>query len=219
MLVHRATIPGPLAGHRIVVDPGHGGDDPGAIGPSGLREKDVNLAVSLHLRDRLEELGADVLMTRETDRSVAPPGSSTREELQARVDIANNWPAEVFISVHSNSWIRPDKRGTEAYHAREASPESIRLARLIHQEMVRRLNLPDGGVRAANFYVIRHTHMPAQLTEIAYISNPVEEPLLADPQFQKEVAVAIASGVARYFEGAQAPDEPAGNPEEFLVAT
>lgn len=211
----------PLAGKRIVVDPGHGGNDPGAIGRViGVQEKDVNLDVSLKLRDELVALGAEVRMTRDTDRSVAPPGAGKKAELQARVDVANQWPADLYVSVHSNSFTRTDKNGTECYHARGASAHSRVLAALTHREMVKQLELKDNGVIPADFYVVKNTTMPATLVEIAYLSNPQEEALLGDPAFRTKTAHAIADGVKDYFEVAKAFEDHGINHEQnsWLVA-
>ncbi len=197
----------PLEGRRIMVDPGHGGNDPGAIGATGVRESDVNLAVSLKLRDKLTDLGAEVRMTRETDRSVAPPGSSRSEELQARVALANAWPAEVFVSVHANSNENRAAHGTETYHGRNASQASKNLARAVHQEMVSATGFRDRGVKEAGFYVITHTTMPAILVETGFLSNPVEEGHLAKPEMQEKIAQAITNGVTEVF-GAKVQEEP-----------
>lgn len=191
-------VPRPLEGRRIVVDPGHGGDDPGAVGPSRVQEKDVTLAVCLELRRRLQDLGAQVRMTRTTDDSVAAPGAPADVELAARVAVANRWPADLFVSVHGNSFIRSEKRGTESYHAREASPDARRLARDIHHHMVEDAGLVDSGVRQADFYVLTRTRMPATLVELAYLSNREDEALLADPAFQVKAAGAISAGVADF---------------------
>lgn len=221
------TTPPPLAGKKIVLDPGHGGADPGALGRVlGVQEKDVNLDVSLKLRDLLVGMGADVRMTRDSDTSVAPPGSSKREELQARVDVANKWKADVYVSVHSNSFTRTDKNGTECYHARQASPHSRVLAALTHQQIVERLGLKDNGVLPADFYVIKNTTMPATLVETAYLSNPQDEAVLARPEARTEFAAALAEGLKGYFAVAQALDEhgiqhvppPPGPADEFLLA-
>ena len=204
----RPVEPQPLAGRKIVLDPGHGGDDPGAIGAGlGVQEKDVNLDVALKLRDGLVALGAQVRMTRDADVSVAPPGSSKKQELQARVDVANRWPADLYVSVHSNSFVRADKDGTECYHARQASPHSRILAAMTHEALVERTGLTDSGVRAADFYVIKNTTMPATLVELAYLSNPEDEKRLGDPGFRTTLAGALTQGVQNYFQAAQALDE------------
>lgn len=209
----------PLEGRRIVIDAGHGGPDPGAIGRSGLEEADVNLAISLKLRDKLQAMGANVRMTRDTDSSVAPPGSGKRAELQARVDVANRWPAQLFVSVHSNSSVRPEVHGTEVYIARQSSEASRQMANHIHQEMVDQLGLRDNGVRRQDFYVVKNTTMPAVLVETAYISNATEEALLGDPNFQERAAEAIADGLVAFDEQRRlAEQEECASCEGYLVA-
>lgn len=189
----------PLRGTKIMVDPGHGGSDPGARGPAGGKEADVNLQVSLKLRDKLEALGAEVRMTRDTDRNVAYPGASQREELEARVKLANEWPAQVFVSVHSNSATNPEAHGTETYHSRNASANSKRLAANVHEEMVAATGFRDRGVKSANFHVIKNTTMPAILVETGFMSNAVEEKHLADPAMHEKMAQAITNGVESTF--------------------
>lgn len=187
----------PLAGKRILVDPGHGGSDSGAIGPGGGRETDVNLGVSLKLREQLEAMGAEVRMTRTTDSNVAFPGAPQRKELEARVAQANAWPAQLYVSVHSNSATNPNAFGTETYHSRNASQTSKELAKNVHEEMVAATGFRDRGVRESGFYVITHTTMPAILVETGFISNAVEETHMTNPEVQQKMAVAIANGVGK----------------------
>lgn len=189
----------PLAGKKVCIDPGHGGPDSGAIGPTGVNEKDVNLAIALNLRDELVAKGATVVMTRDTDRSVAPAGSGHAEELQARCDVATNAHADIFVSVHNNASDNTSASGLETYHARNASAASIELATDIYGAMTDQLPGHPRGVQSANFHVIYHATMPAELTEVAFITNPAEEKLLNTPDFQKKAAHAIADGVQKYF--------------------
>ena len=198
-----------------MIDPGHGGKDPGAVGQTGLQEKAVALDVSLELARQLREWGAEVRLTRETDRQVAGPNAPKREDLQARVELANSWPAEIFISMHANANNNREVKGTEAYVARNSSEASKRLATFMHQHMVDDLGLPDRRVLKSDFYVIKNTTMPGMLMEIAYISNSEEEAKLADPEFRKQAATAMAEGVKDYFTtpaGAVTIPEP-GEPE------
>ncbi len=224
----------PLAGKRIVLDPGHGGKFPGAIGPGGTKEKDVVLAVCLQLQQDLVELGADVRMTRATDTEVLP-GGDLRADLKARVDFANAWPSDLFISVHANAAANASAAGTETFHARQASDRSKTLAKLVQDSMIASVGLKDRGVKASDFYVIRNTTMPAILVETGFLSNVEEEKKLADPEVQKEFAHAIAGGVRAYLnvESHIKPDESQGpgpvppdkeyylapgDPEEMLLA-
>lgn len=190
---------GVLHGKNIMIDPGHGGPDSGAIGPSNTFEKDNNLAIALYLKDILTEAGAVVSMTRETDTCVAANYSESAD-LQARVNMANN-KADILISIHNNANSNPDFQGTTTYYS-EQSPggsESRRLAAAVQNSMVRKLNTCDEGVKSQNFYILRNTTIPSVLIEVAYISNPNEEARLNNPVFQKNAATAIFHGIYDYY--------------------
>lgn len=169
----------------IVFDPGHGGHDPGAVGPTGLNEKDVVLAVAREAGAQLAARGLTVLHTR-TD--------NTFVTLDGRCSFANTRAADLFVSLHCNSATNNTATGTETY-AYSAGGAGDRLARAIQTRLVRELGLRDRGVKYANFAVLRGTSMPAALTEIAFLNNPSEEALLRDPAFQRRAATAIATGV------------------------
>lgn len=180
-----------------MIDPGHGGPDPGAIGQAGNEEEDVTLAVSQKLKEDLVALGADVRMTRESDTAVKP-GGSKQEDLQERCNLSNRWGADVFVSIHCNSSDNHSAVGTETYHARNASSKSKVLARLV-QNQTKDL-LPNRGVKQANFHVIVHTNAPSVLVETAFISNSGEESKLADPEFQDQLAGKISTGIKNYLD-------------------
>lgn len=186
-----------LLGKIICIDPGHGGSDPGAAGPTGTKEKDNTLAISLLLRERLERNGATVFMTRDTDKDVSYPDSSADEELGARVDVANESGADIFISVHNDSFTNPTAVGTTTFHYGDA--ESARLAGHVQKCLVDELGTRDRGSRFASFYVIRYTDMPAILVEVAFISNPEEEVLLASVDGRFKAAESVFQGVVKYF--------------------
>jgi len=174
----------------IAIDPGHGGSDPGAVGPAGTQEKEHTLAISLYLRNLLAQAGHKVALTRETDRDVAEPDATAGEELQARVDIANEAGADIFISVHINAAVNPAAQGGETWYYQTGRE----LARCI-QTQIARLGLSDRGIKQANFYVLRHTDMPAVLVELGFISNQAEEALLNTEDFRLQAAAAIADGI------------------------
>lgn len=184
-------------GRVIVLDPGHGGSDAGAIGPSGVTEKSVSLAVSLKARSLLANSGYQVVMTRTTDIDVAAPGVSDSTELQARVDKAPP-NAAMFISVHCNAFSNGTANGVETYYAPGAVKGS-RLARLLNEELLRLGGLNNRGVKAARFYVMTHSKCPASLIELGFITNPREEQLLASEDYQQKLAQAITNAVNRYF--------------------
>lgn len=180
---------------KIVIDPGHGGSDPGAIGPAGTQEKNHALAVALYLRTLLQKTGHQVILTRETDRDVAYPDASSREELQARVDIANQAGAGLFISLHANAAENSEAGGTETWYYLDGYP----LAEAVQRKLAE-LGLTDRGVKRANFYVLKYTEMPAILVELAFISNSAEEQLLAAEEFRKKAAQEINNGLSDWLD-------------------
>lgn len=181
----------------IVLDPGHGGSDAGAIGPTGVTEKSVSLAVSLKAQRLLTASGYQVVMTRTTDIDVAAPGVPDSTELQARVDKAPP-NAALFISVHCNAFSNSNANGIETYHAPTAV-KGARLARLLNEELERLGGLNNRGVKAARFYVMTHSQCPASLIELGFITNYREEKLLASNDYQQKLAQAITNAVNRYF--------------------
>lgn len=172
---------------RIVIDPGHGGSDPGAVGPNGLKEAHVNLAVALKVADKLRKAGVEVKLTRTSDVFI---------DLQPRCDIANSFDASYFVSIHCNSATNRSAKGTETYCYKFGGKGEI-LAKAIQAELIAATGRANRGVKMANYYVLRRTNMPAVLTELAFISNPEEERLLGNPDFQEKCATAIAKGVGK----------------------
>jgi N-acetylmuramoyl-L-alanine amidase len=187
-----------LEGRVVVLDPGHGGRDPGAIGPTDLREKDVCLAIALEAARLLRAEGAEVILTRSSDRSV---------ELDRRAEIANQAAADVFVSIHSNANVDRAKHGISTYwwpYPDGASPGQVAarqsLAQALQAALVGELRRQDLGLYQARFVVLRATQMPSALVEVCFISNPEEERLLADRDFQDRAAAAIAGGIKAYFQ-------------------
>lgn len=179
-------------GILITLDAGHGGYDSGAVGPSGLYEKNVNLAVALKLGKILEEKGIDVVYTRTSDNVSWP--ADVGEDLQARCDISDAAGSNYFVSIHSNSSDSPSARGIETYYY-SGNEEGKELAQSIQTELINETGLIDRGVLTANFYVIKNTAAPSVLVEVGFISNPTEEALLGDGAFQDKLAEAIAQGI------------------------
>ena len=195
----RGNVSGDLSGRVIVLDAGHGGSDRGAVGPSGLTEKEVTLAVALKTERLLTENGADVIMTRRSDIDVASPQASNTEELGARVAKAP-YDAEIFISIHCNAFSNPQSNGMETFYYSGKS-ESYRLAALLNEELQNYGGLNNRGVKSANFYVIKHTNCPSSLIELAFITNYEEERLLASDEYQQRLAQAIVAAINRFFNG------------------
>lgn len=190
------------SGKLIVIDPGHGalqtwgGSDPGAIGPSGLRERDVVRSISLQLGNILLNEGFTVIYTREGETGLT---------LEDRASVASISGAELLVSIHANASTDRSMSGTMTfYHApwgsdlQDQISQRKKLANYIQSELMNRLQRENKGVREANFSVLRNCPIPAALVEVAFISNPEEEKLLADQAFQRRAAEAIALGIKRY---------------------
>ncbi|AEG60005.1 N-acetylmuramoyl-L-alanine amidase [Desulforamulus ruminis] len=185
----------------IVIDPGHGGYDPGAVGSKGLQEKAVTLAVAKQVATLLRGAGIDARLTRDSDTAL---GSTTSADLSARARLANQAEADVFVSIHCNSAKNNTAKGTEVYHY-PGSIQGNALAKAVHDSVIPVLCLPDRGIKTDNFAVLKETNMPACLVEIAFISNPGEENLLGYAAFQELTATAIAHGIANYL-GVELPE-------------
>lgn len=203
------TYPAGLAGKVIMLDPGHGGDDSGAVSRAvGVVEKTVNLQVALRLRALLEEQGAIVYMTRATDQRVAPePFLSSVEgeprdqlDLQYRTMLANHLGVDLFLSIHHNSG-ETISQGTEVYYTSWTlnGGRARELATLLQQELVRALGTRDRGVFDDSLFVTRNTLAPAALVELAFINNPAEGPRTVDPGFQEAAAQAIVRALERFY--------------------
>jgi len=188
-----------LSDVTVVLDPGHGGRQPGALGPSGLMEKEVNLDIGRRAEKLLSQAGARVIMTRTDDSSLIPVASrdDLRRELCLRADVANRGNADLFVAIHCNSSGSMRRTGSETYYC---TPRSLGLAKVMQQALVEELKLRDGGIHTCNFVVVSQARMPAVLVEIAYLNDPTEEALLGSPEFRQRAAQAIVEGVSRYAE-------------------
>ena len=191
-----------LKGKVIAIDPGHGGNDAGAIGPSGVMEKTVTLNVALELEKMLKAEGAEVIMTRRTDKTVSPKGASASaiEELQARCDVANRAKADIFISIHADSFTNSSARGTTGYYySQTEGPMSIKLADCIRKALCEQIRTPSRGTKPCNFYVVKNTDMAATLIELAFISNPEEEKIMSSKEGVLKCAQGIFDGIEDFF--------------------
>ncbi|TAM92187.1 AMIN domain-containing protein [bacterium] len=179
----------------IVLDPGHGGSDPGAQNPAaGLIEKNLTLEIAKHLRTILEGEGWQVVMTRDSDKDVGYAFDSDKVELQSRADVANTRGARMFVSIHINSFTSSVLNGTTTYYYK---PQDLALANSVDRALSG-LPTKDDGIRKANFYVLHHTTMPSILVEVAFLSNPDDARLLQSPAFIQEAAQDIGKGIDSY---------------------
>lgn len=189
---------------KIGIDPGHGGFDPGAVGPTKLREKDVVLAISLELARILRNNKIDTMLTREIDVAISGTRSVIKE-LQAKTGVLNSAKCDLAISVHCNSSTRQEANYISTFIQAEGG-EAEKLAQKVQNELVQATGWPDGGVRVKNLHMTRETKMPAILCECGFISNPEQERQLRQPETQKKIAQAIADGVLAYLGIAKGDD-------------
>ena len=180
----------------IVIDPGHGGSDPGA-GRGGSQEKTLTLDMATRVRDILVARGWQVVMTRQTDRDVYAPNDSARDELQARVDVANSRGARLLISIHVNSYVNSGPHGVTTFYFKAGD---LALAQAVNRRVVSELGMKNNGVVKDKLYVINHANMPAALIETAFISNPDDLALLQSSSWRQKMAQAIADGIVDYTE-------------------
>ncbi|MBO1054998.1 MAG: N-acetylmuramoyl-L-alanine amidase [Dolichospermum sp. JUN01] len=171
----------------VIIDPGHGGKDSGAIGIGGVLEKDVILPISKRITEVLERNGIQVIMTRGSDYFVTLPG---------RVTMAERANADVFVSIHANSAgaNRPEVSGLETYHY----DSGLRLAQIVHSKILQSLNVRDRKVRKARFYVLRKTSMPSILVETGFLTGRDDAAKLRTSAYQNQMADAIAQGILQY---------------------
>ncbi|MBW4562997.1 MAG: N-acetylmuramoyl-L-alanine amidase [Mojavia pulchra JT2-VF2] len=171
----------------VLIDPGHGGKDPGAIGIGGVREKDIILPISRRIAEVLQQNGVQVMLTRNSDYFVS---------LQGRVDMAERANADVFVSIHANSAGagRPDVSGLETYYY----DSGLGLARAVHNNILQGVNVRDRGVRRARFYVLRKSSMPSILVEAGYLTGREDVAKLRSSNYQNQMADAIARGILQY---------------------
>ncbi|ODA42162.1 N-acetylmuramoyl-L-alanine amidase [Desulfosporosinus sp. BG] len=190
-----------LGNRVVVIDAGHGGVDPGAVGKGKVLEKDVTLAVSKRLQALVQQSGAKTIMVREDDRDLgASQGllKRKREDLAQRIQLAMDSQAEVYISIHANSFPDPKLTGAQTFYHSD-SPEGKLLAQSIQQE----LNKMTNGKRVIkanqDIYVLKKAHQAAVTVELGFLSNLEEEQLLTTPEYQEKLAIAIYQGLSVYF--------------------
>lgn len=170
----------------IVIDPGHGGSDHGAI-RNNISEKNITLDISQRVTSLLEKKGYVVYMTRETDATVS---------LQDRVEISEDICPEIFVSIHVNSSNSESPNGIETHYYKD---NSLDLAKTVHASMLNHVSANNRGLFKSKFYVINHTTAPAILVEIGFLSNPSERAQLVSESRKQATAKAIAEGIDDYF--------------------
>ena len=191
----------------ILIDPGHGGIDGGAKSKTGTIEKDINLQISLKLRDNLEEKGYKVYMTRDNDEGLYEKGNTVkekkREDLNRRVEMKKETECDIFVSIHQNMFPQSKCYGAQVWYA--SNENSYNLATVV-QESIKQ-TVKDNNKRVAKpaaeaYLILRDKHEGASiLVECGFLSNPDEESRLKSNEHQNLIVEGISDGIDKYFEG------------------
>lgn len=203
LLSSDATTPLTLSGQVIIIDAGHGGIDPGANRP-GVLEKDINLAVSLQMKEILNHYGAKVVLSREKDMDLSGECDNKQvkgryhRDLAARIEMVEESDADLFISIHANAVPNSKSHGAESFYYSKSQAGKL-LANSIQTELKKVTELAPEA-HAANYFVLRKNRIPATLVELGYITNQNERTLLQSPEYQQQLAEAIAMGIINYYQ-------------------
>lgn len=181
----------------VVLDPGHGGRDPGKVGAQGEQEKDINLAISLKVKERLEKDGMEVVMTREEDVMLTDEDASNKklEDLNNRIRIINERQPAVAVSIHQNSYSDASVKGAQIFYftysdkGKQAAEALQKELLEFDQENTRKIKAND------TYYLLKKTEVPTVIVECGFLSCPEEAALLTDEAYQKKLAEAIAKGI------------------------
>lgn len=188
--------------HVVVLDPGHGGYDPGAT-KQGTCEKEINLEIAIRVADLLKPSGIKVILTRDEDEDYVPPGvkgriSKKQIDLNYRIGLASEAKADIFVSIHVNATSGGLKSGAETFYYFK-SAEGKRLAETIQQELIKVPGMNRRIAKPGDYYIIRNSSMPAVIVELGYLNNPAELKKLKETWYQEYLAHAVAKGIAEYF--------------------
>ena len=191
------TIAIPSTNRVVIIDPGHGGGDPGAIGLTGTLEKDINLNIALKLQKFIEQSGGITLMTRTEDEMLA---QNKREDMKLRKRLREENSGDIFISIHLNSFPQESCKGAQTFYAN--NEESKSLAEKIQKNMVKFLEEDNSRVakKLIDVYLLKDVNVPSVIVECGFLSNSREEKLLKDEEYQSRVAFSIFAGLCEYFE-------------------
>lgn len=190
-----------ISQHTVVIDPGHGGSDPGKIGINGAKEKDINLAVSQKLKTCLEEAGIQVILTREDQYGLYEESDSNKKQadMRERCRIIDEAQPDLTVSVHQNSYTSESVCGPQVfYHAQ--SSEGEKAAACLQEALNRDLNIARPREIKSNntYYILKKTKTPVVIAECGFLSNYEEAEKLTTADYQKKVAEALCAGILAY---------------------
>lgn len=186
----------------IVVDPGHGGYDPGKVSESGIKEKDINLSIALKLKKRLSDMGYSVFLTRDEDMSLADPGNKNKKQsdLNARISMAKERDAQLYISIHQNSYSSQPVKGAQVFYY-ETSKEGMLLAQSIQKHLISEADpsntrSPKGST---SYMILEKCPCTAVIVECGFLSNYEECALLCSDDYQEKICGAIAAAIGEQY--------------------
>ena len=186
---------------KVVIDPGHGGNDPGGIGVSGVLEKDVNLSVALFLKENLEQQGIEVVMTRDTDRGLYSESTSNKkkEDLAKRIQIIEETDPDFVLCIHQNIFTDAKYSGAQVFYYKD-SAEGARLASSIQDQLIAGVDPANTRVPKSNmnYYMLKQSPVPIVIVECGFLSNAEEESKLGTEDYQRKLAWNIFLGTMHY---------------------
>lgn len=190
------TVATPTTNQIVVIDAGHGGFDPGAIGVSGVEEDDINLAIALKLQKFIEQSGGLTVMTRVDNQGI---GNTKREDMRIRKLIRDSSNGNIFISIHLNSFPQSTCKGAQSFYANDEN--SKQLAEKIQKNLVDLLDKDNARIakKLTDVYLLKNVTIPSVIIECGFLSNSKEEKLLQDSKYQSKIAMAIYLGITEYF--------------------
>ena len=189
----------PLIGKTIVIDAGHGGADGGAI-VSNIKEKDLNLQITYKLKEQLEILGANVLLTRDSDNDLSNPNALYRKksDFDNRIKLINNSHADMYISIHINLYTNPIYYGPHVFYSPSVN-ENRKIATLVQDELNKFANTTRKEKITPNTYMYKRINVKGILIECGFISNKTERTKLLNPKYQKALSMTISNAMIKYF--------------------
>lgn len=195
----------PISGKTIIIDAGHGSPDGGAVGNSGVLEKDLNLSVATILQKFFESSGTQVLLTRSDDNGIYDVSGSIKNkkvsDIKNREEFIKNSDAQIFVSIHMNKFSDSAYSGPQVFYSKN-NKNSENLANCIQKSMIAALNPKSKReVKSADssIYLLSHTDIPAVLVECGFLSNAEEEKMLKDEKYQRQLAWSVYCGIIDYF--------------------
>jgi len=199
------TVALPTTNRVIILDAGHGKPDEGAASSNGITESDINLQITMKVKKLLEDVGAKVILTRSDENGIYDASATTIRQkkvsdIKKRVEIGNNSDADIFISIHLNKIDQSQYYGWQTFY-KEGNEQSTNLAKSIQaklNETIQRENHREAH-SINNVYIVEHVTIPISIVECGFLSNPEEEKLLQQDDYQNKLAIGIFLGIVEYF--------------------